>query len=128
MYSLSYRYYLDKGVINPMRFLLYLCFLPLVFAVRANEGLQYYQANNAPHRVHVVVVDLTAYDMKLAPAWGTMLGLSAVPEIAQRTGAVAAINSSFYHKNPAYAGTSASARKIDGVWQNASPKIRGAMG
>lgn len=111
-----------------MRFLVYLYFVYSILPVQAHDGLRYYQVNTAPHRAHVLAVDLKAYDMKIIPAWMTMLGLSSVPEIANRVGAVAGINGSFYHKNAAYTGTLASACKTENIWQSMAPKMRGAVG
>ncbi len=103
---------------------------PLLFVstICANKNVHYYTVNATPHRIHVVDVDLKHYHMQLAPAWVTMLGLSAVPEIAKRNGAIAAINASFYHNNPAYAGTLANLSKKNGMWQSLNPQQRGAMG
>jgi exopolysaccharide biosynthesis protein len=89
------------------------------------NGLSYeYFANGYFTSVHVLTVDPKEHVILPVKAFGESIGRETVAALANRYGAIAAINGGFWKLN----GTPAGILKINHVWYGTPTKPRGAIG
>lgn len=93
------------------------------------KGLQYLEITTPDNQiVHVLDVDPSELDMISAHANDQVLGREALPEIAKRHRAIAAINGGYFLGDPFTDGLPAGILKINNRWYGIAYRLRGAIG
>jgi len=105
-------------------------FLPGQTETQLFDGIHYQHRLQAdpPLSIHMVEVDPTKFRMVAARALNSGIGRETVSSIAQRTGALIAINGGFFAIGGRYDGDPVGPLRINGRWYSDSSLDRGAIG
>lgn len=95
---------------------------------QAAEGITYQQEKFGPHVAHILTINPEYYDLKYVLGQEGSCGRESVREIAERYGAIAAINGGFFHMGGGKDGVCAGISKEQHIWNALPMKTRGAMG
>jgi exopolysaccharide biosynthesis protein len=96
--------------------------------LRMTRGLKSQGDATGPFVINLLRVDLNAVDIRVAHAMDSAVGLETVSSMANRHGAIAAINAGFFATTGTYRGDNVSALKIDGKLLSEPVKNRAAVG
>lgn len=80
----------------------------------AQEGIEYKITKDGTHVIHILEIDPKFYRLKLVKAHGLVFGRETVPEMAERKGAIAAINAGFFEIGGSEDGRPSGNLVIDG--------------
>lgn len=119
--------------------LLYFCIIPVLSQEyrTVTDGVEYAQFTKQvrqndtvtlPTIVYVLRIDGTKAALKLAHAKDAAIGVETTSQIAQRYGALAAVNAGFFGMKGLFAGDAAGVLKIDGKLLSEPYKERAALG
>lgn len=81
-----------------------------------------------PWRVHVLEADPARMRLEVAHAYDAAIGLETTAELAERRGALAAVNGGYFRMTGLLAGDSQGALRIDGALLSEPDRGRGAVG
>jgi hypothetical protein len=105
------------------------CLRLLLSAPEAIPGLRYeYRKTTTPHAIHILEVDPHQLRIEAVRAMSDGVGRETVSSMAQRTGAVAAVNAGFFRIGGRYDGEPEGILKIGGQWFSDPAEARGAIG
>jgi exopolysaccharide biosynthesis protein len=96
--------------------------------LRMTRGMKSQDDATGPFVINLLRVDLNAVDIRVAHAMDSAVGLETVSSMANRHGAIAAINAGFFATTGTYRGDNVSALKIDGKLLSEPVKNRAAVG
>lgn len=107
-----------------------LCLFFLSFSLRAEEEFTYTVRKSSfpPLIIHILEVNPKLAEMKIVRAFDECLGRETVQTLAQRHGALAAINGGFFCVNQKMDGNPAGVLKIDNEWYSVGTHPRAVMG
>ncbi|MDX2437006.1 MAG: phosphodiester glycosidase family protein [Acidobacteriota bacterium] len=83
---------------------------------------------SGPWRIHVLEADPKKIDVHVAHAYDAAIGLETTTELAQRRGALAAINGGYFQMEGLLAGDSLGALRIDGTLLSEPDRERASVG
>jgi hypothetical protein len=105
------------------------CLRLLLSAPEDIPGLRYeYRKTAAPHAIHILEVDPHRLRIEAVRAMSDGVGRETVSSMAQRTGAIAAVNAGFFRIGGRYDGEPDGILKIGEQWFSDPAEARGAIG
>jgi exopolysaccharide biosynthesis protein len=96
--------------------------------LRMTRGIKSQDEATGPFVINLLRIDLNAVDIRIAHAMDSAVGLETVTSMANRYGAVAAINAGFFATTGTYRGDNVSVLKIDGKLLSEPARNRAAVG
>jgi len=103
------------------------CFFLVSFSTP--EGIEYQHiTTSVPQSIHVLVVNPESYCLRPAKALDKCVGRETVLSLADRKGAIAAVNGGFFAIGGYHDGSPCGILKIDGQWYGLPLHPRGAIG